>query len=264
MKTKELHIDLPKTWEDLSQDQMLDICQILLLTGHSEAHLDMLAFRTLSGLEFIKTTVNYTFVKQDNCVHTIKNYQLAAAAAKLSWIREIPTRFTPLQAICGYEHLYPTLEGVPFKVFVSCENWYQAYLYTQDHYYLQVLTSALYSQARFEGYYPSGWDAGRVEQDAGRFDNASQPALFSVFLWYSSVKKLLSQQFEYFFQPVTRADQDEENTPPDMRGYINSMLRALTGGDITKQDQVLESDTWIALYELNEKAKEYEELKNRK
>ena len=40
---------------------------------------------------------------------------------------------------------------------------------------------------------------------------------------------------------------------------MNAEIRALTGGDITKENQVLSMDCWRALTELNEKAREAQE-----
>ena len=41
---------------------------------------------------------------------------------------------------------------------------------------------------------------------------------------------------------------------------MNTQIRALTGGDITKEREVLCMDCWRALTELDAKAKDYEEL----
>jgi uncharacterized protein YbjQ (UPF0145 family) len=42
---------------------------------------------------------------------------------------------------------------------------------------------------------------------------------------------------------------------------MNAQIRALTGGDITKDEAVLSMDTWRALTELDAKAKEVEDIK---
>ena len=39
------------------------------------------------------------------------------------------------------------------------------------------------------------------------------------------------------------------------------MIRALTGGDITKEAAIMKMDTWRALTELDAKAREAEELR---
>ena len=44
---------------------------------------------------------------------------------------------------------------------------------------------------------------------------------------------------------------------------MNAQIRALTGGDITKEKAVLAMDTWRALTELDAKARDYEELERK-
>ena len=49
----------------------------------------------------------------------------------------------------------------------------------------------------------------------------------------------------------------------NMLELVNAEIRALTGGDITKEREVLQMDCWRALTELNEKAREAQELQQR-
>ena len=44
---------------------------------------------------------------------------------------------------------------------------------------------------------------------------------------------------------------------------MNAQIRALTGGDITKEGQIRDSDVWRALTELDAKAREADELDKR-
>ena len=46
-----------------------------------------------------------------------------------------------------------------------------------------------------------------------------------------------------------------------MVDIMNAEILALTGGDITKEDEVLRKDTWRALTYLDAKAKEAEEFR---
>jgi hypothetical protein len=46
-----------------------------------------------------------------------------------------------------------------------------------------------------------------------------------------------------------------------LQDSMNTQIRALTGGDITKESLVLSMDCWRALVELEAKAKDYDELK---
>lgn len=50
------------------------------------------------------------------------------------------------------------------------------------------------------------------------------------------------------------------NNQPDMRELMLAEIRALTGGDVTKNEAVLHADTMDALAELNAKAREAREM----
>ena len=56
------------------------------------------------------------------------------------------------------------------------------------------------------------------------------------------------------------------NVPKDigeeLRQAMNAQIRALTGGDITKEAAILQMDCWRALTELDAKAREAEEMRN--
>ena len=48
---------------------------------------------------------------------------------------------------------------------------------------------------------------------------------------------------------------------PEKPNYSAAQIRALTGGDITKEREVLKMDCWRALTELDAKAKDYEDMR---
>jgi hypothetical protein len=54
--------------------------------------------------------------------------------------------------------------------------------------------------------------------------------------------------------------EDDQSRAPDMRGQIDGMIQALTGGDIIKTGAVAVMETWTAPAGLNAKAREYGEL----
>ena len=50
---------------------------------------------------------------------------------------------------------------------------------------------------------------------------------------------------------------------PDMRKVIDAQIRALTKGDIVKEELVLQQDCWRALTELDALAREAEEFERK-
>ena len=134
-------------------------------------------------------------------------------------------------------------QGVPFSTFISTDNYYQGFLHTKNEDLLKHLATLLYPKVK----------------------KFSTPLLLNAFYWFSSLKHYFARLFPHFLQPMSA---DEQNllgyAPPIgevLRTAMNAQIRALTGGDITKEEAVLSMDTWRALTELDAKAKEVEDIK---
>ena len=83
-----------------------------------------------------------------------------------------------------------------------------------------------------------------------------------IFYWWATVKDMVSAMFPHLFSTTTGDDQ----APPtydEMRRTIDTQLRALTKGDITKERDILSMETMRALTELDAQAREYEEIKEK-
>lgn len=251
MKNK-LEISLPKSWADLNEKQLLIVSEILCIPDKTKEEIILMAFKFLSGIEIISRPGRGIFlcrIKKKR--FTIESWQISYHSKNLEWITQMPVGLRPIPSICGHKALYHTLEGTPLKMYLAAENYYQAFIHTQDPKYLVCLATVLYSGKRIKT-----WDDSKTKNYVMKFRNCGQYHLFSVFLWYQSIKALLSARFEYLFTP---SDTDSTEVP-DMRRHINSMIRSLTAGDVTKMAAVLETETWYALGELDEKAREIEEF----
>ena len=176
---------------------------------------------------------------------TLTIRQMQATTASLDFLRQfalLPVRITKIGRAKAVE---TDLQGVSFSTFISCDNYYQGFLQTKDEERLKDLTLLLYP-----GIKPRC---------------LTRPILYSAFYWFASLKQYLARLFPHFLQPMSA---DEQNllgyAPPIgemLRQSMNAQIRALTGGDITKEDAVLNMDTWRALTELDAKAKEVEDIK---
>ena len=62
---------------------------------------------------------------------------------------------------------------------------------------------------------------------------------------------------------LLRERREVDARDPFGAGENRQLSRALTDGDITKQQAVFETDCWAALTELDEKAREAEEFKQK-
>lgn len=83
----------------------------------------------------------------------------------------------------------------------------------------------------------------------------------------ASLKQYFAQVFNNFYKPAPTNENggslagEQVDLFKQLRDSTNSQIRALTGGDITKEATIMKMDTWRALTELDAKAKEAEEYR---
>lgn len=155
----------------------------------------------------------------------------------LVFMDHLPDYPVQLPPLAGVPPLDRELHGVPFSTYLQLENLYQGFLASGDEAALRRMAEHVW------------------ENQAERTET---PDLFLVLLWYSGLKNTFADLFPSLFRPAGPASE-----PADMRQIMTAEIRALTGGDITKEDAVLSADTWSALTELDAKAREAEEWRRR-
>ena len=85
----------------------------------------------------------------------------------------------------------------------------------------------------------------------------------NVFYWIASLKDFLARRYPDFLQPTSSDSNLLGTSTSNVEDAMNAQIRALTKGDVTKEQQILALDTWRALTELNAQAKEYRELNSK-
>lgn len=249
---KEIHLSVPGSWTELSEKQLLIISKILQSPDKNEDFIQLWAFKALTGLKIIRQSGPGEYLcKIGRNKILLDSWQLNFHRKKLAWLTGTPYGIKQLRQLAGKTPVYSTLEGTPLKLYIAAENYYQAYLHTEDSQYLLRLASVLYSGGK-------SWSDADTNKEARKFRFCTSEELFTVFLWYTSVKQLLAEKYDDLFSSA--GSTSEKNGSPDMRVHINNMLRVLTASDVTKMEAVLETETWYALNELNEKSREIEEF----
>ena len=77
----------------------------------------------------------------------------------------------------------------------------------------------------------------------------------------SYIKDVLAKAFPHFFKKVDLTDPDGGGF--DFMESVNVQIRALTDGDVTKEQLIFDTDCWRALTELDAKSKESEDLRKK-
>lgn len=243
-----IDLKLPTRWEDLTEKQLRYLFGLLAQDFPATQIKTYCLFRW-SGMQVMCRYGKGWWCKFDKDEFVIFAEQINAAIASLDWLDNVPTFPIRLARIGRHRAVAADFEGVPFEVFIICDNLYQGYLATKQDNLLDEMAAHLY-------------DTSKIKLTATE--------RVSVFYWFASLKGFLARVFKHFFQPIDNASVDngnmfeqEQSQYEILQNAVNAQIRALTKGDITKEKEVLSLDTWRALTELDCQAKEYEEI-NRK
>lgn len=161
---------------------------------------------------------------------------MAALANGLAWLDEPGMSPVRMHTLHGAHAIDVNLHNVPFKTYLAAENCFQGILMNKNEQAVAALAQLLYPGIE------------------GRLAEWEQ---LMVIQWWAQIKAMFADLFPHFFHHT------EGSAAPSMMEVMNNQIRALTGGDVTKEEEILNIDTWRALTELDAKAKEAEEF-NRK
>jgi len=223
-----INITVPTSWQELDQKQ-LRYAFFLLSSGQYEPD----QIKALCLIRWGKLT--------DAQLEVLKPEQVAAFLPVMDFLVTIPATPVRLEKIQGHEAKYNAqMHGLEFQNWLVIENQYQGYLHTKRNDCLNTIASILYGA-----------------QMILRPDEA-----YSIFLWVAAVKQLFASRFGNFFVSAPANPQDTgESIHQKLIKSMNTQIRALTKGDITKEKEILAMDVWRALTELDAQAEEYNELK---
>lgn len=245
--SRTMNLYLPNNWKRLSDKNKLWIFSMLQKEKHSELEIKMLFLLRCTGIQVIEQN-SYGWLC--SCAENIfrnkyfylKSWQVHHILKEFQFIFESPKEVVNIKQFGKLEAVNSELHGVPFSTYLVCENLYQSYILSKNSECLRLIATYLYTK---KGKKP-------------RKSAFSEPQLFAVFFWWYSLKNVFAMRFKHFFQST-----GSDGKAPDMTAIMNAEIRALTGGDVTKEQTVFDFDTYRALTELNEKAREARELEQK-
>ena len=222
-----ININVPVSWAELNPKQFLYAC-FLLSSGHYEPD----QIKSLCLIRWGKLT--------EKQMEMLRPEQVAAFLPVMDWLLEIPQVPVCLPVLQKHEALYDAkVHGLPFEQWLNIENQYQGYLHRKDIAFLNTIAGVLY----------------------GADLHLSAAEAYSVFLWVASVKQYFAGRFTHFFVPLPVDASQQQDIHGQLVRSMNTQIRALTKGDITKEKEILAMDVYRALTELDAQAEEYNELK---
>lgn len=231
MKTKKtppssFSIELPENWNALTVGEYRYILLLLSI-----------------GFTPERAALSFTIRRIPEAIRRkIGPKKIAAAAETMNFLSTPPAdpaRRLPHIIDETVTAVHPLLANLPFGKYLILENYYQGYIQTLDDSALRLCARILY---------PALEDL--PDDTLGSIDR------LAVIHWLYALKTAYARLFPHLFKPARK---DTPPTAREMQDQMNAQLRALTLGDITKEEQVKQIDTYRALTELDAKAREAEE-----
>lgn len=259
--TQEFNFKAPSSWAELSEEQLRYVLSVMSI-HHDHIVIKCYLLARFCGLTVHKYTrtgwkcsvkCDESGENGDSKTGKVRERVLYISAAEiLSLLKNFDfidkfTDFRPLQRASDVllTAVDSMLHDVSFYDYLNIEKNYQLFMLNQEDRFLSKMAHLMY----------------RTEDGSADETAHFEPyELLGVFLWFSSVKEYFAANFTHFFKP---AREGGELRRVDILPAMQAQIRALTDGDVTKQQAVYNTDCWAALTELDNKAREAEEFKER-
>ena len=242
---EKLRITLPKNWSELDDQQLYYVYNLIADNLSSEQIKTYCLFR-FGQIKMICRHGDGFLVSKAKEEFVVNALKVTEAIQALNFLDDVPSRPVRISKIKGHDAADAALKDIDLQTYLYSENLYQGFLVTQQHDMLQQMGRLLY------------------DSDTLIFSQAEK---MNVFYWWTAVKLMFAKQFPHLFAAKAESNGnllgDARSLQQKLQDAMNNQIRALTKGDITKEEQVLKMNLWRALTELDTLAREAEEL-NRK
>ncbi len=243
---KSVELSIPTAWEQLTQEQLRHVLALYVLYDGQRNWMECVKVNAAVGFAGItverKTVGGWLCSMKDGRTFIMDSSDIPAVIAPLSFLEHPENMTVRLESMGKYKAVDMWLHDVPFGNYLKLENFYQAYLQTKDNGRLKQMATVLYQVP---------------DENPLELDEVMQ---LSVLLWYAAVKARFAAIFPHFLKP---GPPDGHGSSADQRMITVTQIRLLTKGDITKNEEVINTDTWDALNELEMLAIESEEFKRK-
>ena len=240
---EKLKITLPKAWSELDDQQLYYVFNLIADNLSGEQIKTYCMFR-FGHVKMICRYGNSYLVKKGKEEYLVNALVITQAIQALNFLDDVPEKPVRILKIKGNTASDAQLKDLDFQSYLYIENLYQGFLVTQQHDMLQEMGRILYDDEKL---------------------TFSQAEKMNVFYWWTAVKVLFSRQFPHLFTTASEGENgnligDGRSLKQKLQDAMNNQIRALTKGDITKEEQILKMNLWRALTELDNLAREAIEL----
>lgn len=239
-----VEVYVPTTWAELTPAQYRAAVQLKCTWPRDEAR--VYAFLAFAGIQLVSREQGTTaLIRLHGKPYRVTLSSIMLGAREVGFIDtppEFPLRYDEVE---GHPAPDAELHGVPFGTYLQADAAFARFLLTRSDAHALQLIQLLY-----------GADVSESPRRAEYIYMATQ--------WWTGLKTYLARLFRHIFRPASKTAEDGQPAQPDeeeIRDLTLAQIRALTDGDVTKEEAVLNVDTWTALAELDAKAREAAELR---
>ncbi len=186
------------------------------------------------------------------CWFTLEAWQVQSFILQFDFIDPFDGMDVRLERIHGCRAVDDILDHYPFGDYLMAEQYYQLAVSSRKPEMIEKLACFLYVKTKRHGFL---WL--RKKDVHPKRLSLSPAEQMGTLRWFAHVKSEFAERWPYFFRKV---DADIEEMDIDLMGAMDAQIRALTEGDITKEETIKALPCWRALTELNEKAREAKEF----
>ena len=246
MEAQAFNLILPTSWEELTDKQLLLVYD-LFARDLSAAEVKTLCLVKWNRLKVLASLPDKRFlIKRGKEVVPLSARQVQQATSVLDFLDNFAPVPVRISHIGKHKAVAADFEKVPFEQYLYVDNLFQGYLNTQQDDLLVQMAQVLYANDKVK---------------------PTMAHHVGIFYWIASLKQYFAQMFSNFYKPVPTGEgsgslgDEQADIFRKLRDNTNAQIRALTGGDITKEATIMKMDTWRALTELDAKAKEADEYR---
>lgn len=242
-----LQLSCPRSWSEMTQEQLRYALHVIGCGMYSSVEGRTLMLLRFTGIKVLRKSLGSWACairvneegkkKARRHFFSLQSWQVQDMIRQLEYVDSYKTMNVRLESVQGFKAVDALLHGVRFWDYLNMEKYYQGYLATKQVKYALGLAQLLYP-------------GGVIDIDDAELTGCT--------MWFSYVKLQLSEFFSHFFKPVP-----EGGKTVNWLEQMNAQIRALTDGDITKEQAVYDKDCWRALTELDAKAREAEEFRKK-
>ena len=240
-----LDLSAPQGWNALDRGQLKFLFH-LIARCQDRTQLKLLYLLRYNSASVVSLEPDGTYLlRVRGSLWKVDPLSLAEAIeSHLSWLDKWPDYPVRIDRLGRRKAVAADFAGVSFEDWLIIDSLYQAYLQSNDDDRLDDMTEVLY----------------------GRRMTLRPDLRVMVFFWVASLKELMARLYPHFIRPAGGAGEEETSAPhagPTQAESVQSQIRALTGGDITKRDTILRTECHLALAELDAMAREAEEMRKK-